>query len=105
MTVFAPARTQETPYPMPTYPDEYRLLAALMQEPLHPMAALTRAGLTFTGQREPTDQQRTLLFRMLRIEHTIRIVYWAGGGYVVTGIGESRLSTLERQYGPVRDEE
>ncbi len=89
----------------PTYPDEYRLLAALMAEPLHTMAALNKAGLTFTGQREPTDAQRTLLYRMQRIEQTIRVVHWAGGGYVVTGIGESRLSTLERLHGPIREEE
>ena len=89
---------------MTTYPDEYLLLRALMQEPLHTMAALQRAGLTDAGQREPTDAQRSLLHRMLKIEHTIRIVHWAGGGYVVTGIGESRLSTLERQYGSVQEE-
>ena len=90
---------------MPTYPDEYRLLAVLQEKLLHIMAALRKAGLTFTGQREPTDQQRSLIYRMCRIEQTIRIVHWAGGGYVISGIGETRLSTLERQYGPVREEE
>lgn len=99
----APARTQETRLPMtPPFPDEYLLLHALMEEPLHAMAALTRAGLTDAGQREPTDQQRALLHRMLKVEQTIRIVHWAGGGYVVTGIGETRLSHLEQLHGPVR---
>ncbi|MGY2893178.1 hypothetical protein [Deinococcus sp. UYEF24] len=89
---------------MTPYPDEYRLLAALVAEPLHTMAALKKAGLTFTGQREPTDAQRSLLCRIQPTEQTIRVVHWAGGGYMMTGIGESRLSTLERLYGPVREE-
>jgi len=90
---------------MPTFPDEYRLLNALMEKPLHTMDALRAAGLTFTGQREPTDQQRSLIHRMCRLEQTIRIVHWAGGGYVVSGIGELRYNTLERQYGPIQEEE
>jgi len=90
---------------MPTFPDEYRLLAVLQDVPLHTMAALQKAGLTFTGQREPTDQQRSLIHRMCRTEQTIRIVKWAGGGYVLSGIGELRLNTLEQMYGPIREEE
>ena len=88
----------------PPFPDEYLLLHALMEAPLHTMAALNKAGLTHAGQREPTDQQRSLLHRMQRIEQTIRVVHWAGGGYVVTGIGEARYSTLKRQHGPIRSE-
>lgn len=90
---------------MPTYPDEYRLLAVLQEKPLHTMAALEKARLTFTGQREPTDAQRSLIYRMYRIELTIRIVHWAGGGYVISGIGETRLTVLEQRYGPIREEE
>lgn len=88
-----------------SYPDEYRLLAVLQERPLHTMAALEKAGLTFTGQREPTDAQRSLIYRLYRIEQTIRIVHWAGGGYVISGIGETRLTVLEQRYGPIREEE
>ena len=88
-----------------TYSDEYRLLAVLQEKPLHTMAALEKAGLTFTGQREPTDEQRALLHRMCRIEQTIRIVHWAGGGYVISGIGETRLTILELWHGPILEEE
>ncbi|WP_407569911.1 hypothetical protein [Deinococcus altitudinis] len=65
---------------MPSFPDEYRLLAVLQEKSLHTMAALEKAGLTFTGQREPTDQQRSPIHLMCRTEQTIRIVHWAGGG-------------------------
>jgi len=41
---------------------------------------------------------------MCKTEQTIRIVHWAGG-YVVSGIGELRYNMLERQYGPIQEEE
>ena len=89
---------------MPTYPDEYRLLAVLQERPLHTMAALEKAALTFTGQRESTDAQRSLIYWMCRTEQTIRFVHWAGG-YFISGIGETRLTVLEQRYGPIREEE
>jgi hypothetical protein len=63
-----------------------------------------KAGLNFTGQRELTDAQRSLIYRMCRAQQTIRIVHWAGGGYVISGIDETRLTVLEQRYGPVREE-
>jgi hypothetical protein len=60
---------------MPTLPDEYLLLAFLQERPLHTLAALEKAGDTFTRQREPTDAQRGLIYRMCRAQQTIRIVH------------------------------
>ena len=104
MMTFAPARTQENPYPMPTYPDEYLFLSVLSGVPFPAVPALKLSGIWRQGDQQHITEQQRALIRRLAGQGRIRYVAWGESGYVLTGAGEMMLDIFQQRYGapPVR---
>jgi hypothetical protein len=98
---FAPARPQETPYLMPTFPDEYRFLSVLSGVPFPAVLALKLSGLWTQGEQQPITEPQRALIRRLAGQGRIRYVPWGESGYVLTGAGEMMLDVFQQRYGPM----
>lgn len=95
-----------TGHPHSIYPDEHRLLSVLCGLPTAPVRALLLAELIDDpGRRGPvirlSDAQRSLLRLCIHERGTARDTGGAGGGLVLTEVGEARLEQPTRQYGTV----
>lgn len=105
MTLALPRPEVPVPHPAPAPTpdadrDEYRLLSVLFDAPRKDVDALRAAGLLAPDATEPTLVQRFWLRRLERMTGVIRYVDWAGGGFVVTGLGETRWRALHARHAP-----
>ena len=93
-------------HPHSIYPNEYRLLSVLCGLPTAPIRALLLAELiTDPGRRGPvirlSDAHRSLLRLCIHEHGHARDTGGAGGGLVLTEVGETKLEDFARQYGVI----